>query len=75
MVSAFFHFQHTLNRLYKVILILDKFFLKYEGGIKLNSPKKKLHSKHPALLGLKLYFTKHERSSKETMEHITNKQI
>ena len=39
MMSAFFHFQHTLNRLfdsyiklYKVILILDKLFLKYEEG-------------------------------------------
>ena len=32
MMSAFFYFQHTLNRLFnnciKVILILDKFFLK-----------------------------------------------
>ena len=37
MRSTFFHFQPTLNRLFKngiklVILILDYFFLKYEGG-------------------------------------------
>ena len=32
MMSAFFHFQHTLNRLFKVILILDTSFLKYERG-------------------------------------------
>ena len=49
MMSAFFVFQHTLNRLFnKVILKLDKFFLKYEGegeggmgwggGVKLTSP-------------------------------------
>ena len=51
-MPALFHFQHTLNRLfnnYKVILILDKFFWKYEWG-----GQKKLPSKSPALLGLKL---------------------
>lgn len=36
MISAFFYFQPTLNRLFKklckVILILDQFFLKYECG-------------------------------------------
>ena len=37
MSAALFHFQDTLNRLfdsfiYKVISILEKFFLKYEGG-------------------------------------------
>ena len=34
MMSAFFHFQHNLNRLFNncvELLILDKFFLKYEG--------------------------------------------
>ena len=39
--------------MYKVILILDKFFLKYEEGVKLTPhPQKKLPSKSPALLGL-----------------------
>ena len=44
--------------MYKVILILDKFFLKYEGrGVKLTPshpppPQKKLSSKSPVLLGL-----------------------
>ena len=37
----------------KVLLMLDKFFLKYEGGIKLTPPQEKLPSKSPALLGLK----------------------
>ena len=43
--------------MYKVILILNKFFLKSEGwewgvgcGVKLASPQKKLPSKSPALL-------------------------
>ena len=58
MMSAFFRFQHTLNRLFnvfKVILILDEFFLKYEGegGAQTDPPpQKKLPSKSPALLGL-----------------------
>ena len=35
------------------MLILDKLFLKYEGGqIDPSSPQKKLPSKSPALLGL-----------------------
>ena len=66
MSAALFHFQDTLNRLfdsfiYKVISILEKFFLKYEGGVgrvgegvKLIPlpPQKKLPSKSPAILGL-----------------------
>ena len=46
MMSAFFHLQHTLNRLFNdciKLLILDKFFLKYEGG----------SNRSPALLRLK----------------------
>ena len=43
--------------MYKVILILDKFFFKYEGGgggkLTPPPPQKKLPSKSPALLGLK----------------------
>ena len=39
--------------MYKVILILDKFFLKYEGGSNWPQPQEKLPSKSPALLGLK----------------------
>ena len=59
MMSAFFHFQHTLNRLFNNLL--DKFFWKYEGGgemgkgvgCQIDSPtRKKLTSKSPALLGL-----------------------
>ena len=38
--------------MYKVILILDKFFWKYEGGVKLTPPEKKLPSQSPVLLGL-----------------------
>ena len=59
MSAALFHFQDTLNRLfnsfiYKVILILEKFFFKYEGEVKLTPlpPRKKLPSKSPAILGL-----------------------
>ena len=69
MMSVFFHFQYALNRLsnnciklYWVILISDKFFLKYEGG-GLNWPPtlKKLPSKSAALLGLseELFLVKH----------------
>ena len=39
--------------MYNVILILDKFFLKYEGGSNWPPPQEKLPSKSPALLGLK----------------------
>ena len=62
MMSAFFHFQHTLNRLFnnciKVLLKLDKFFFKCEGeggggGQTDTPPLEKLPSKTPALLGLK----------------------
>ena len=59
MSAALFHFQDTLNRLfnsfiYKVIFILEKFFFKYEGEVKLTPlpPQKKLPSKSPAILGL-----------------------
>ena len=44
MMSAFFHFQHTLNRFFNnYILVLDKFVLKYEiwsgaGGVELPTP-------------------------------------
>ena len=57
MMSAFFQFQHTLNRLFNnYIKLYDKFFLKYEGGSKLTPLlplKKKLPSKSPDLLRLK----------------------
>ena len=39
--------------MYKVILILDKFLLKYEGGSQIDPPPEKLPSKSPALLGLR----------------------
>ena len=39
--------------MYTVIFVLDYFFLKYEGGLKL-TPRKILSSRIPALLGLKL---------------------
>ena len=66
MMSEFFLFQHTLNRLfnnciYKVILKLHNFFLKYEGEVKLTPAphppppppfQEKPPSKSPALLGL-----------------------
>ena len=35
-------------------MILDHFFVKYERGLKSTAPQKKLLSKNPALLGLKL---------------------
>ena len=42
--------------MYKAILILDKFFLKYEegGGGQTDTPPKKQPSKSQALLGLNL---------------------
>ena len=57
-MSAFFHFQHTLNRLFNncvVILILEKFFLKCEGGIKLtpSPPPAKITLKMPSLIRVK----------------------
>ena len=47
MISKFFHFQHTL-------LILDKFFLKYEGGGRgqIDLHQEKLPSEGPAILEL-----------------------
>ena len=57
MMSAFFHFQCILTRLFNnciVILILDKFFLKYEGGSQNDPPQEKLPSKSPALLGSRI---------------------
>ena len=64
MMSAFFslsaNFKQIVSQLYKVILILDKFFLKYGGVVKMTTPhtpptpQKKLPSKSPALLGLRL---------------------
>ena len=51
--------------MYKVILILDKFFFKYEVGVNLTSlSRKKLPSKSSALLGLKL-IKSFERLSQE----------
>ena len=45
--------------MYKVILILDKFFLKYEGGGggsgQIEPPNEKLSSRSPALLELNYY--------------------
>ena len=38
--------------MYKVVLKLDKFFLKYEGEVKLTPPQEKIPAKSPALLGL-----------------------
>ena len=60
-MAAFFHFHQNLNRLFNNFKkILDKFFLKYEGGVTLTPPtppfplpsQKKLLVKSPALLGL-----------------------
>ena len=61
MMPAFFHFQHTLNRLFNnciVILILDKLFLKYEGGegggVKLTKPSPgKTTFKKPSFIRVK----------------------
>ena len=59
-MSAFFHFQRTLNKLfnnlnklYKVTLILDKFFLKYEVGVRLTPPPEKTTLKKPRLISVK----------------------
>ena len=38
--------------MYKVLYLLDKFFLKYEVGSRWPLPLKKISSKNPALLGL-----------------------
>ena len=44
--------------MYKVIFILDNFFLKYEGGDQIAPPpQEKLPSKSPALLGFKMIAT------------------
>ena len=53
MMSALFHFQHTLKTYFKVILILDKFFLKYEGGVKLTPLLEKTTLKKPRLIRVK----------------------
>ena len=47
----------------KFILILDKFFLKYEGGIKLTPPQEKLPSKSSTLLRLKIEFLHKKKPS------------
>ena len=55
MMSAFFRLQHTLNRLfnnyikYNVILILGKFFLKYEGRFKLTPSRKNYPQKQSVM--------------------------
>ena len=38
--------------MHKVILLLDKFFFKYEGWGQIDPPRKKLPSKSPVLFGL-----------------------
>ena len=38
--------------MYKAILMLDRFFLQYEGEGQIEPPQGKLPSKSPALLGL-----------------------
>ena len=56
MMSAFLHFQHTLNRLlykYKVILILDKLFLKYERRDQIDPPPEQTTLKKPSLIRVK----------------------
>ena len=55
--------------MYKVILILDKFFLKYEwgegGGGSNWTPQEKLPSKNQALLGLKFSSNDSNESDEE----------
>ena len=67
MMSAFFslstYFKQIVLQLYKVLFKLDKFFLKYEGGIKLiPCPQEKLPSKSPAILGFKFDYLKNEKN-------------
>ena len=58
MMSAFFHSQPNLNRLFSYLLSyidIRSVFLEIEEEIKLNAlpqPQKKIPSKSPALLGL-----------------------
>ena len=58
--------------MYKVILILDKFFLKYEGG-SIWPPQKKLPSKGPALLGLNNKAVNSEAVIKNLLDTSTDK--
>ena len=46
------YFKQIVYQLYKVILTLDKFFFKYEGGAQFD-PRKNLPPTSSALLGLK----------------------
>ena len=48
MMSAFFNFQPTLNKLFNNFI-----FLKYYGGIKLTPPPKKNTFKKPSLFRIK----------------------
>ena len=58
MIAAYFYFHAILKRFFKnftkVILVLDYFFLKYEGGQIDHPPRKKLPSKSPLLLQLRI---------------------
>ena len=57
MMSAFFQFQHTLNRLFNnYIKLYDKFFMKYEGGLQIDPPpppQEKATLKKPRLIKAK----------------------
>ena len=55
MMSAFFHFQHTLNRLFNNCIksYWYLFFLKYQID---PSPQEKLPSKSLPLLGLRIFY-------------------
>ena len=59
MMSAFFHFWHTLNRLFNNCIKLDKFFLKYEGRVKLTPPPlpEKTTLKKPSLIRVNSLWT------------------
>ena len=57
MMSAYFHFQHTLNRLFNNYIKLYWYNISSSwnmkgGKVKLTSPPAKIRSKSPALLGL-----------------------
>ena len=62
MMSAFFHFQHTLNRLFNNCIRLYWYYISSPWNMKgegsnwppLPFPRRKLSSKSPALLGLNI---------------------
>ena len=54
MISAFLHFQQNSNRLFNnCTKILDKLFLKYEGGVGRGDPQVKTTLKKPSLIRVK----------------------